>query len=151
MFSNTKKEGKDLITILIVDNEAVNIKIAERIIRRCLANAVVHQAKSCLEAVIQAQKTIEQDKRNYSIILMDGEMPGKNGVQTTKEIRELENKYALQDQNKSKIFSWSSSPEYKIYEGINASLVKDFTTDAFKELYLQQTKTKQSVNYLGNR
>ena len=72
------------LKILIVEDNAINMFLANTIIQRMIPNAKIHKAADGEEA-------IEQFKNNeYDLILMDVQMPNKNGYEAADEIRKLE-------------------------------------------------------------
>lgn len=72
------------LTILVVDDVDINQKVMELILKR--AGHKVYLASSGDEALELYKKT------NFDIVLMDIEMPDKNGIESTSDIRSLENK-----------------------------------------------------------
>ncbi len=69
-------EGK---YILLVDDNAVNIKIISVILQR--AGCKIKHAENGADAISML------DKKNFNLILMDGEMPVMNGYEAAKKIR----------------------------------------------------------------
>jgi len=67
-------------TVLIIDDEYVNVTIAERMLR--FYGATVHVARDGIQG-LRLLKTIEQP----TFVLLDLEMPNLNGWQTIKHIR----------------------------------------------------------------
>ena len=72
------------LSILIVDDHPVNLLVAELIVKKF--GAKVTTARSGGEA-ISLVKNSEGDE--YDLVLMDIQMPGLDGYQTTKELRRL--------------------------------------------------------------
>jgi PAS domain S-box-containing protein len=72
------------LTILVADDNPVNMLLAKTIINRAAANATVIEAKNGLEALEAYQKRVPD------LILMDVQMPEMNGYEATIAIRELE-------------------------------------------------------------
>lgn len=75
----------DELTILIAEDNAVNMLLARTILKRLAANATLLEAKNGLEAV----KYCEMDMPD--LIFMDVQMPEMNGFEATEKIRELQN------------------------------------------------------------
>ena len=71
-------------TILITEDNKINMKLAEAVISSLLPNTNILRATNGEEAVV-IYKTSDPD-----LILMDIQMPGKDGYMATEEIRELE-------------------------------------------------------------
>jgi PAS domain S-box-containing protein len=74
----------DKVSILIAEDNAINMLLAKTIIRRIAPNAVIYEAKNGLEA-------LEYCRMNKpDLILMDVQMPEMNGYEATSNIRQLE-------------------------------------------------------------
>jgi PAS domain S-box-containing protein len=81
--SETSKTA-DKVSILIAEDNAINMLLAKTIIRRIAPNAVIYEAKNGLEA-------LEYCRMNKpDLILMDVQMPEMNGYEATSNIRQLE-------------------------------------------------------------
>lgn len=78
-------ELKQDTTILIVDDNSVNIFLSKILVKKILPNAIIYEAVNGLDAV---NKYSEQ---RPDIILMDVQMPVMNGYEATEAIRKLEN------------------------------------------------------------
>ena len=83
-----KKEGIGLIggklSILLVEDDAMSQKLIHSILERKAVGSFLEIAENGLEALEMI------NKKNYDIILMDGQMPGMDGFNTTRIIRERE-------------------------------------------------------------
>ena len=78
-FLNTAK-------ILIVEDNTINMLLAKTLVKKLIPNGTIYEASNGTEA-------IEQFKNNQlDLILMDVQMPIKNGYEASTEIRTLENK-----------------------------------------------------------
>ncbi|MFV5695219.1 PAS domain S-box protein [Flavobacterium sp. LB3P122] len=71
--------------ILIVEDNKINMLLAKTLVKRIVSNCTVFEAKDGNEAIKQYVK--EQP----DIILMDIQMPNKNGYEATDEIRKFKN------------------------------------------------------------
>lgn len=71
--------------VLIVEDNKINMLLARTLVKKIMPNAIIFLAGDGNEAVLQFKK------ENLDIILMDVQMPHKNGHEATKEIRLLAN------------------------------------------------------------
>jgi CheY-like chemotaxis protein len=69
--------------ILIVEDNRINMLLAKKMIKRIIPNCIIFEASDGKEAI----KLYKKEK--LDIILMDIQMPKKNGFETTLEIRKL--------------------------------------------------------------
>lgn len=82
---NTKEMKTEKHQILIVEDNKINMFLAKILMKRILPNATVIEAWD-------GQEAIEQFEANKpDLILMDIQMPIKNGYEATQEIRSLKN------------------------------------------------------------
>jgi CheY-like chemotaxis protein len=72
------------LQILIVEDNSINMFLAVTIIQKMMPNATVFKAFDGEEALEQFKKN------NLDLILMDVQMPKKNGYEAAAEIRKLE-------------------------------------------------------------
>lgn len=77
-------QTSDKVSILIAEDNAINMLLAKTIIRRIAPNAVIYEAKNGLEALEYCRMNIPD------LILMDVQMPEMNGYEATSNIRKLE-------------------------------------------------------------
>lgn len=69
--------------ILIVDDDTMNLKMAEFILNKGAGDYEIEKVESGVECL---QLLWEKE---YDLVLLDIEMPGKNGIQTLEEIRNI--------------------------------------------------------------
>ncbi|EIA08467.1 PAS domain S-box protein [Flavobacterium frigoris] len=90
--SKTDSFGADLITtlqvfghkkVLIVEDNRINMLLAKTLLKRLVPDCIIYEAKDGNEAIEQYKKEMPD------IILMDIQMPNKNGYEATQEIRQL--------------------------------------------------------------
>jgi CheY-like chemotaxis protein len=72
------------LRILIAEDNEINLLLVRLMIKNSFPNAVILEARNGLE-VIEIYQTVPLD-----LILMDIQMPLKNGYETTTEIRQIE-------------------------------------------------------------
>ncbi|MGL5111727.1 MAG: PAS domain S-box protein [Flavobacterium sp.] len=73
----------DNFNILIVEDNKVNRYLAITLTKRMIPNAIISEANDGDEAIVLAQNTL------FDLILMDIQMPMRNGYEATAEIRKL--------------------------------------------------------------
>jgi len=75
------------LDILLVEDNMINTKVALQHLRRLgyKADSAVHG----VEALSKCAKRIEETGRNYDLILMDIQMPLKDGIETSKDLEKL--------------------------------------------------------------
>ncbi|MGL2962858.1 ATP-binding protein [Flavobacterium sp. RSB2_4_14] len=91
--SNEVRKMKDIeplltnhTNILIVEDNTINMFLAKTLVKKMVPNGTIYEA-------INGAEAIEQFKNNsLDLILMDVQMPIKNGYEASTEIRTLENK-----------------------------------------------------------
>jgi len=69
--------------VLIVEDNRINMLLAKTLVKRLISNCIIYEAKDGNEAVDLYKKEMPD------IILMDIQMPNKNGYEATLEIRQL--------------------------------------------------------------
>jgi signal transduction histidine kinase len=71
--------------ILLVEDNEINMLLSKTLLQRILPNCIIYEANDGKEAIKQFKK------EKMDIILMDIQMPKKNGYEATQEIRKLKN------------------------------------------------------------
>lgn len=71
--------------VLIVEDNRINMLLAKKLIKKILPDSIIFEASDGKEAIEQFKK------ENPDVILMDIQMPKKNGYEATAEIRKLKN------------------------------------------------------------
>ena len=136
------KKSLDLrgMKVLIVDDNPINIMVATQFFKKW--NMSYDSSESGDEA-IKLCKT-----KSYDIILMDLQMPEKDGYETTKEIRSEIN----HNQNKP-IIALSASTSIDVLEKVLASGMNQYLSKPFnpKDLYdiLSQFYQKDKIQMYG--
>jgi CheY-like chemotaxis protein len=69
--------------VLIVEDNKINMFLAKTLVKRIISNCIIFEAKDGNEAVEQ------YIKEQPDVVLMDIQMPNKNGYEATNEIRKL--------------------------------------------------------------
>ncbi|MFV5697456.1 PAS domain S-box protein [Flavobacterium sp. ZT3R17] len=92
VLSNTINKDSIILTdtlsdkkILIVEDNKINMLLAKTLVKRIVSNCIIFEAKDGNEAIEQ------YIKEQPDVILMDIQMPNKNGYEATEEIRKLKN------------------------------------------------------------
>jgi PAS domain S-box-containing protein len=78
--SNVLRDKK----VLIVEDNRINMLLAKTLVKRLISNCTIYEARDGNEAIEQYKN------EKLDIILMDIQMPNKNGYEATLQIRELE-------------------------------------------------------------
>jgi CheY-like chemotaxis protein len=88
--SQWSAEERAQVTVLLVEDNALNRRFMERLIRSCGFDVML---------AMDGQQAVDSWKRSrdrIDLIFMDVEMPMKNGISATREIRELETQMMAQ-------------------------------------------------------
>ena len=83
---NTRKTISKVLNILVVDDHPVNLKLLDTVLSQLHQRVVT--ASSGHDAIALCQQ------QSFDLILMDVQMPELDGLQTTAEIRKLNNHYS---------------------------------------------------------
>ncbi|MEO1053532.1 MAG: response regulator [Bacteroidota bacterium] len=118
--------GENVKNVLVVDDSSVTITLAKKILQ-------AQQFK--IDGLKNGKEVMKKvEKNDYDLILLDINLPGKDGMTIAKEIR------ALKDQKKAKLPIIAISGNYKNFSpddfdkvGINEFLMKPLDFDALVE------------------
>jgi signal transduction histidine kinase/DNA-binding response OmpR family regulator len=129
------------LNILMVEDDLVNGQLFKDMITNKENNVLVHWAKNGVEALSIINKI------DFNIVLMDLEMPLKNGYETSQEIRKLS------EINKSSIPIIAMTAHVldkvldKCYEnGINDCIAKPFQLDVLQKKIMSLTNINSDTN-----
>lgn len=129
--------------ILLVDDHSVNQKVALRMIQKVLgaANVTVHIASDGFEAISMVKKSVPE-LGSYHLILMDVQMPGCDGLEATRKIREFET--ATPTMNPHFICALTahankSDVDHCMESGMDKYMSKPVNLEDFRELLLVET------------
>lgn len=123
--TTTRAMGQSLTRILVVEDNLVNLKVAENMIARVSPGTEVATVLSGEECVAR------EDLADFGLILMDCQMPGLDGFETTRMIRERGLKMP--------ILACTANTSELIYQkcqaaGMDDYLGKPLTLDSIREL-----------------
>jgi two-component system sensor histidine kinase BarA len=111
--------------ILAVDDNDANLKLVKALLEELYVQ--VHTASSGFEALSKSKQN------NYDLIFMDVQMPGMDGIETTRRIRELE-----QDKNrKTPIIALTAHALAEEKHNLLANGFNDYLTKPISEAQLQ--------------
>ncbi|PID41893.1 MAG: hybrid sensor histidine kinase/response regulator [Proteobacteria bacterium] len=120
--------------ILAVDDNAANLKLVEAFLDEF--NIQVDRATSGFEALSKVKKT------SYGLIFMDVQMPGMDGIETTRKIRQLDSK----NERKTPIVALTAHALNEEKRKLLASGFDDFLTKPISETQLQEV-IQQKTGY----
>jgi len=128
-----------LLEALVVDDNLINQKLLERLLLNMEMNVTV--ADNGLEA-FELYK-----KNNYSIVLMDIQMPVMSGIESTKNILEYEQNKGLKHTPIIAVTANSSRKNMGEYleAGMDGFLGKPIRLDKLKEMITEHTAKKDKV------
>lgn len=111
--------------ILAVDDNDANLKLVKALLEELYVQ--VHTAASGFEALSKSKQN------NYDLIFMDVQMPGMDGIETTKRIRELEQSSA----RKTPIIALTAHALAEEKHNLLATGFNDYLTKPISEAQLQ--------------
>jgi CheY-like chemotaxis protein len=119
------------LRVLLAEDNEVNALVAMKSLQRL--GALVDWAKDGPEALASAQAALAGERSSYDVILMDMRMPGMDGAEVTRRIREIEAGSARED--RIRIVALTASmiggrERYQETAGFDGFLLKPFTFDA---------------------
>ena len=82
--NNGAEKSSQIIRIVVAEDNAVNMYLTKTYLAEIIPNCLIIEASNGTEAVAQFKK------ESPDIIFMDIRMPGLNGIEATKQIREIE-------------------------------------------------------------
>ncbi|HPP33391.1 MAG TPA: PAS domain S-box protein [Ignavibacteriales bacterium] len=129
------------VNILIAEDMQMNMFLIKTIINKMLPNAKIYEATDGY----QACDIYAKEKNNIHLILMDVQMPGMDGLEATKQIRELEKSYSLKNVPIIALTAGALKTEQEkaFAAGMNDFLTKPVQTPKLAEIfakYLQNTE-----------
>ncbi|MFW6348298.1 MAG: response regulator, partial [Cyclonatronaceae bacterium] len=130
----TRTPENDSLSILLVDDNSINLKLAEALLKRCVAaNIIIHTAENGKEAVERFQQ------ESYALILMDIQMPVMDGFSATRRIRELEQQPARKNVPAVPIIALTAGVSHKEQNkcfdaGMDDFISKPISFDKFRNI-----------------
>eukprot|EP00607_Mallomonas_marina_P010604 CAMPEP_0182422460 /NCGR_PEP_ID=MMETSP1167-20130531/8165_1 /TAXON_ID=2988 /ORGANISM="Mallomonas Sp, Strain CCMP3275" /LENGTH=481 /DNA_ID=CAMNT_0024600543 /DNA_START=986 /DNA_END=2431 /DNA_ORIENTATION=- len=131
--SSTKKNEISAMTVLVVDDSELSRKMQCRLLRRRFRSCI--EAENGLEAFMKVQEVMLTDSAvEIDLIVMDSEMPGMDGSEATKKMREIGYKGGIIG-----LTGNVSEDDVKLFldHGANAVLSKPLNIESF-ELAVRQ-------------
>ena len=123
------------VKILIVEDDKVSINFMRKFLKQFGTCYLAGSGNEAVEVFAEAVK----GKEYFELICLDIMMPGMDGLETLKFIRELENQYDIPDENKVKIIMTSALNDQKTVtesylSGCEAYVWKPVDMEKFKEI-----------------
>ena len=119
------------LRVLLAEDNEVNALLAMKALQKL--GTLVDWAKDGTEALAHAEAALAGERPLYDVILMDMRMPGLDGAEVTRRIREIETATARED--RIRIVALTASmvggrERYRETAGFDGFLLKPFTFDA---------------------
>jgi len=134
--------------VLIVDDQEINLKISNKLIKKILPNAIIDNASNGKEALNLVKNNNSDDisatNSKYDLIITDIQMPIMDGFELTREIRKF---------NKNiPIAAYTSRTSYKIKQealdiGINDYIIKPIPNNALIKVAHKWLINNHRYNY----
>jgi two-component system, sensor histidine kinase and response regulator len=124
MFENPMATTQDALSILVVDDNPLNQKIAQLLLKHLGFEA--DQVASGAEALMAIVKT------SYDVIFMDVQMPHMDGLETTRHIRR---RFPGPDHPKIIAITADGEKETCLDAGMNDHITKPLTLEALKKVF----------------
>ncbi|TAK74145.1 MAG: response regulator [Gammaproteobacteria bacterium] len=121
-------------SVLVTDDNPDNRVMAIECFRALLPHAYPDEAGNGEIALNLVREKIRLTGKSYDLIMMDYQMPGLNGQETTLKIREME--ASLKEEEKSIIITWSAA-KISPYEQANAIVKKPLIKDDLELLLIE--------------
>jgi len=113
--------------VLLVDDDLTNLEVARVFLEE--SGLLVDTAEDGLSALSQARET------DYAVILMDMQMPGVDGLEATRRIRQLENRQGTPIVAMT-ANAYAEDKARCMDAGMNAFLIKPFQAEALFSILL---------------
>ena len=132
--TEVKGSNKKTIHILLAEDEDIYQEVIERYINTMgLHLTIVDNGKKCIE---------EAKESSFDIILMDIEMPEKNGIETTREIRKRGINIPIIAVTAN---TWKEDKINSIKSGMNDFLAKPFDLRKFSRMINYWTERSSTI------
>ncbi|KIX20999.1 hypothetical protein SY27_09480 [Flavobacterium sp. 316] len=125
------------ISILVVEDNKVNMLLTKTLINRNFSNIIIHEANNGLEAIEIFKNTSPE------IILMDIQMPVMNGYETTEEIRKINSEVIIIALTAGVI---TGEKEKCLDIGMNDFILKPIDKELFENTLIKWINTLQKIS-----
>lgn len=124
-----RKKFNDPLNVLVVEDNDLNSKFAGAVLKKLNYNV-----DYATDGAMAVEKFL---KNNYDLILMDIQMPLKNGIEATKEIRKYEKQLAVDNPVviiAVTAFALEHDRENCLENGMDEYLTKPYTPEELKDV-----------------